>query len=291
MEAARYVIPRSVGDGLLVVGISASGETARTIEAIRLGLDLGAHTLGITADPDSTLAITADETFVLQLPEQPDGPGLTSYLGALLAGYALGAHLSKDWLQRQIDKTMDALPEALAEWTVGQSALGRDLAQQIDPSLPILFLGSGPIRGAAMFAAAKVIEAVGQSASDQEVEEWAHLEYFSEPTRLPVWLLGAGGRASQREVEVMEAARKIGRNLITSEWSSGSHLLREDLSPLGLWVGPVAYANSLMERTGESPFRGFGGGRSPVEGGGASRIRSSAQIRSLQDLNKYDALN
>ncbi|MFQ5923044.1 MAG: SIS domain-containing protein, partial [Anaerolineales bacterium] len=84
MEAARYVIPQSVGEDLLVIGISASGETARTIEAVRLAQGLGAHTLGITADPDSTLATTVDDAFALDLPEQPEGPGLISYLAALL---------------------------------------------------------------------------------------------------------------------------------------------------------------------------------------------------------------
>ena len=285
MEAARYTIPRSVGKGLLVAGISASGETARTIEAMRLAQELGAQTLGITADPDSTLATMANGVFVLDLPEYPEGPGLISYLAALMAGYAIGAQLANSGLQDQIDNYLSGLPEALAEWGEGESAIGRDAAQQIDPSQPILFLGSGPVRGAAMFAAAKVIEAAGQSASSQEVEEWAHLEYFNDPSRLPVWVLSAGGRASGREREIEEAAAQVGRKLIRSEWKYGSDLLREDLSPLALWAGPVAYSDSVMGRLGERPFRGFTGGRDRAEGGGISRIRSSAQLHSLKDLS------
>ena len=291
MEAARYVIPQSVGEDLLVVGISASGETARTIEAIRLAQDLGAHTLGITANPDSTLATSVHDTFALDLPEQPEGPGLISYLAALLAGYAMGAQMSTGRLKERIIKTISGVPAVLSEWVESESAVGIDVAQQIDPTEPILFLGSGPVRAAAMFAAAKVIEAAGQSASAQDVEEWTHLEYFSEPSRLPVWLLSAGGRALERELETAEAARQIGRYVIRSDWRYGSDSLREDLSPLALWAGPVAYANSLMDRIGEGPFRGFGGGRGRAEEEGASRIRSSAQLGSLKDLNKYDPLN
>ncbi|GMR09679.1 MAG: hypothetical protein BMS9Abin28_0499 [Anaerolineae bacterium] len=291
MEASRYVIPRSIGEHLLVVGISASGETARTIEAVRLAQDLGAHTLGITADSDSTLAATVDQTFALDLPRQAEGPGLTSYLAALLAGYALGAQMSGGKLEEQINETIRGVPEALSEWTEGESASGHDFAQQIDPTQPLLFLASGPARGAAMFAAAKVIEAAGQPAMAQDAEEWAHLEYFSEPSSLPVWLLCAAGRASERELEIVHAARQIGRKLILSEWRYGSDSLREDLSPLALWAGPVAYANSLMDRIDEIPFRGFGGGRSRAEGGGASRIRSSAQLHSLKDLSNFDPLN
>jgi len=291
MEAARYTIPRSTGEGLLVVGISASGETARTIEAIRLAKDLGARTLGITADRHSTLATTVDDTFALDLPGPTEGPGLISYLAGLMAGYAIGIQLSKPRLKEEVDEAVQSLSEALSEWAEGESELGRAAAQQVDPTRPILFLGSGPIRGAAMFAAAKVIEAAGQSASAQELEEWAHLEYFNEPSRLPIWLLSAGGRASQREHEIEQAARRIGRYVIRSQWRHGSDWLREDLSPLALWAGPVAYANSLMGRIGERPFRGFGGGRSPEEGGGASRTQSSEQLHSIEDLYRFDPLN
>ena len=291
MEAARYAIPRSAGNDLLVIGISASGETARTIEAMRLAKDRGAHTLGITADPESTLATTANSIFELDLPDQPEGPGLISYLAALLAGYAIGYQLAKSRLREPVDSALNSLPEALSEWMENELAIGQEAAQNIDPNQPIMFLGSGPVRGAAMFAAAKVVEAAGQSASSQDVEEWAHLEYFNDPSQLPVWLLSAGGRSLGREQEVAEAAIQIGRTLIRSEWSVGPDWLREDLSPLVLWAGPVKYANSLMDRLGERPFRDFTGGRDRSEGGGASRIRSSAQLHSLKELSKIKPFN
>ena len=285
MEAARYAIPYSDSDGLLVVGISASGETARPIEAIRLANDLGAQTLAITTDSESTLASLANRTFALNLREQPEGPGLITYLAALMAGYSIGAMLAQNKLQEQIDIYMSGMPEALPEWVDGELAIGRQASQDSDPAQPIVFLGSGPIRGAAMFAAAKVIEAAGQSASSQDVEEWAHLEYFNDPSQLPIWLLSAGGSALGRELEIEEAATKIGRQLIVSKWSYGPRDLREVLSPLALWAGPVAYSDSLMVRLGEEPFRGFSGGRDRAEGGGISRIRSSEQLHSLKDLS------
>ena len=285
MEAARYAIPRSIGENLLVVGISASGETARTIEAIRLAQDLGAQTLAITADSASTLATLANDVFALELPKQPHGPGLISYLAALLAGYAIGAELADRQLRQQIDQYLNTMPAAFAEWGDGEQAKGHEAAQKIDHGQPILFLGAGPARGAAMFAAAKVIEAAGQSASSQDVEEWAHLEYFNDPPRLPVWMLSAKGRALGRELEIEQAAEVIGRTFINSDWSYGLKSLREILSPLALWAGPVAYADSLMARLGEEPFRGFSGGRDRAEGGGISRIRSSEQIPSLKELS------
>ena len=72
-----------------------------------------------------------------------------------------------------------------------------------------------------------------------------------------------------------------------SRWEGGTNWnpnTREALAPLALWVGSVAYSARLAELWDEKPFRGFGDGRSHVEGGGASRIRSSLKISSLRDL-------
>ena len=291
MEAGRYVIPRSDIEDMLVIGISVSGETARTIEALRLANARGARTLGLTTDATSTLAETADALFVLELPDYPLGPGLISYLAALLVGFAMAAQIAEPKLRDHIQGTLSTYSAALEGWWEDEAAVGRDLAARVDPTQPILFLGSGPARGAAMFAAAKVIEAVGQAAAAQDAEEWAHLEYFNDPAAQPIWLLSTDGRAQSREGEIEAAAREIGRTVLRSRLSMGPDELREDLSPLALWAGPVAYADTLMERIGEAPFRGFGGGRSIEEGGGESRIRSSHQIRSLKDLSKFNPLN
>jgi hypothetical protein len=102
-------------------------------------------------------------------------------------------------------------------------------------------------------------------------------------------LLSAEGRALGRELEIEKAAAKIGRTLILSKWKYGSTSLREVLSPLALWAGPTAYSDSMMIRLGEEPFRGFSGGRDRAEGGGISRIRSSAQLHSIKDLSNTNA--
>jgi hypothetical protein len=98
---------------------------------------------------------------------------------------------------------------------------------------------------------------------------------------MPTWLLSSKGRSSGRESEVEAAARAIGRQFYVSTWQGGvncSPHAREALAPLGLWVGPVAFASRLALLTDEEPFRGFMGGRSHDEGGGASKIRSSERV-------------
>ncbi len=151
----------------------------------------------------------------------------------------------------------------------------------------VVFLGSGASHGAARFAAAKAIEAAGLAAWAQDVEEWAHLEYFCEPPSMATWLLSCQGRSSSREAEVIAAAERIGRRIRVSQWAAGAgwpQMARESLCPLVLWVGPALFAARAAEILGEAPFRGFSGGRERAEGGGASRIRTSQRYRSATEL-------
>jgi glucosamine--fructose-6-phosphate aminotransferase (isomerizing) len=289
MEASRYLVPnlRTEPRHSLLVGISASGATARTREAVALARKVGMRTLALSSLGAGPLASEADRSVEIPLPSVPTAPGLLSYLASLIAGFALGYAFAGPEVQAVLDAGLQAIPMELRLWREQQTEMAGQFFNEVDPMLPIEFLGSGPAHGSARFAAAKVIEICGQVAWGQDVEEWAHLEYFCDPAQLPLWILSGHGAALGREREVAEAARRIGRTLAVSEWNPAGILhgwLRESLAPLVLWAGPVAFADLWMTQLGGEPFRGFGGGRSRTEGGGISRIRSSRQVESLDDL-------
>lgn len=292
IEAARYLVPelKHRADGVLLVGISVSGETARTLEALDLGRQLGLSTLAITCQESGSLSRAADHRLIGELPDHPFGPGLISYLASLLAGYALASQLASADLAQLVDRAVGELARQLPVEMEQFWQLGVRAADELGDGLPVTYLGSGPAFGSAMFAAAKLIEAAGRPAWAQDVEEWTHLEYFGKPAGLPVWLLSSSGRAAGRETEVIRAAESIGRQTIVSRWKAVQGWpgwLREGLSPLALWIGPVALADELASRTGERPLRGFGGGRAREEGGGPSRIRSSRRLASLKELAEF----
>jgi glucosamine--fructose-6-phosphate aminotransferase (isomerizing) len=287
LAAGRYLLPRHAHDpqSVMLIAVSASGEVARTLEAAELARQCGAHTLAITTQAESALAHAAGGRLVLALPELPEGPGLLSYLASLLLGYALAETWSPEKERGRLAGAITELPGRLDSWLTGEAGVGRALAEELDPARPIVFLGSGPAFGSAMFCAAKTIEAVGAAAWAQDVEEWAHVEYFSNPADQTLWLLSSGGRSADRESEVLAAAQAIGRRVQISRWQapeSKDSLLREAVAPLALWAGPAALAERLAERLGELPFRGFAGGRDRREGGGPSRIRSSPRWKNLE---------
>lgn len=286
MEAGRYLLPRHMNGsrGLLLIAISASGEVARTLEALELARQAGAQTLALTTQDSSSLALAAHHKLALPIPAIPEGPGLLSYLASLMLGYALAEAWAAPGPALGIGGAIQTVSDHMESWIAAETAGARSLADVADSSAPTVFLGSGPALGSAMFAAAKLIEAAGATARGQDVEEWAHLEYFCEPANQTWWLLSSAGRSTDREQELMGAAESIGRRVHISRWMEpvADAWLREMLAPLALWAGPAAFADRLMRNIGEHPFRGFGGGRSREEGGGPSRIRSSRRWADLE---------
>jgi glucosamine--fructose-6-phosphate aminotransferase (isomerizing) len=284
MTASRYLIPRLKhgASQTLLIGISASGEVARTLEAIEMGVSCGVQTLALTGAADSSLARASHMSLSVPVPPMPEGPGLLSFLSSQLMGFAVVHALAGEGAGAELEICMRDMAVSLEGWIPDQTESGEKFAEEIDPANAVVFLGCGPAYGMAKFAAAKLIEAAGMPGWGQDGEEWTHIEYFAEPADAPTWLLSARGRSYGREEEIIAAAHAIGRNLNLSRWEGHpewSSRAREALSVLALWAGPVAFASRMAARLGEEPFRGFGGGRSTEEGGGASRIRSSSRLR------------
>ena len=282
MRLARYA-PSLYGaepEASLVIGISASGEVARTIEALEIWRELGAQTLAFTTNPESTLASIAEHSLILGAPDIAHGPGLLSYLGSLLLGYASLASMLEGTKESRLEDLILQTPDQVYKWMGNEKIRAEDYAHTSSDGIPV-FLGSGSAHGSARFGAAKVMEAAGERCWAQDVEEWAHLEYFCEPADMSTILLSADGRSLSRELELVEAMTALGRNVHISKWHGGkgwSALEREILSPLALWVAPSAYASARAKILSEIPFRDFGGGRERKEGGGPSRIRSSQRL-------------
>jgi glucosamine--fructose-6-phosphate aminotransferase (isomerizing) len=288
MFMSRYLIPRSTfpSNKTLVIGISSSGEVARTIEAIELGNEIGAKTLAFTSNNESTLANIAASTVTFSVPSYP-GPGLLSYISSLLMGYAVCAVLANDQDREEIFLCMEELPGLLEDWIPVSMDRGEKFAEDPQIDAGCLFVASGSLLGSAYFGAAKLIESAGIYAWAQELEEWAHLEYFCNPAKMPIWFLSAGGRSRTREEEVLQAATAIGRCVGRDQWGGSKQWrpgVREALAPLVLWTGATSCAVKIAERLNEEPFRGFKGGRSQMEGGGVSRIRSSFRYTSTRDF-------
>ncbi len=311
MQFARYAVgflPETGRGSNLVLAVSVSGGVSRTVEAMALARQAGATAVALTGNPAGPLGQAAEyvlETAVPLLPAELQGlivPGTRSYVASQLALYLcaiqLGenrGHLSKaaaNKLRRELAHTAELMAQtiALSDKTTRQAAEAWRDADQF------VFCGAGPNYGTALFSAAKVLEASGDTAVAQDTEEWAHLQYFGRQVATPTIFIGAGGWDEGRALELVTAAKAIGRWVaaiapqdsalanhpgLDFGWETPAQT-RECFSPLLTCLPGTLFAATRAQLLGEPYFRGFSGGRSVEGGGGISRIRSSEQITEVR---------
>jgi glucosamine--fructose-6-phosphate aminotransferase (isomerizing) len=304
MQFARYTIaylPGQKPESNLAIAISVSGRVSRTIEGLRLAHQAGATAVALTGDKRSPLAKTADLFLHAASPSfQTDPPvavipGARSYilsqLALFLAAVQIGQHRRHltNTAANKIRAELAAVSEQLAATIAACDPVAAQTAHDWQTADHFVFCGSGPNYGTALFSAAKLLEASGDAAVGQDMEEWAHLQYFGRQTDTPTILITAGDRDSDRANEIAAAARTIGRRLAivappNSIAAQESDILfpspapiRECFSPLLTSLPGLLFADYRAQTLNEPYFRDFAGGRNPEGGGGISRIQTSAQ--------------
>jgi len=303
LQFSRYTAPflnssgSSAPDTDVVIGISVSGEVARTIEAIQLARGVGATTVALTGSVESRIAHSAEvvlKTVVPPFPAKLPIPGVRSYAASLLMLYLSAIRVGEvrgTVTASEADKLrgeLSSLPLAIAETVGANEERIKKMAEDWADASEFVFVGSGPNYGTALFSAAKILEASGDPAVGQDTEEWAHLQYFAREPRTPTFLIVPEGRSSDRAGEVAVAAKTIGRRVVAIV-PEGEQMVsaqadivlpvmegvREAFSPLLYCLAAELFSAYRAQVLDEPFFRDFGGGRSVEEGGGISRIQSS----------------
>ena len=298
LQFARYAA-RFVPSGSAVIGVSVSGGVSRTAEGLKLADQVGAHTIALTANPAGLVGQAARQTILVAAPPFPEPPGLVtpgvrSYTANQIALCLMAIHLGEQRGRLSSESANDlrnelsALAEAAERTLSASNAVALSLAEDWREAAEFVFTGSGPNFAAALFSAAKVLEASGDPAIGQDTEEWAHLQYFAKTEQTPTFIITAGGRDLSRATEVAVAAKTLGRRVVavtptttpglpnvaarTLPFASG---VREMFTPIISAIPCELFAAHRSDVIGEPFFRSFGGGRSIEGGGGISRIRTS----------------
>ena len=228
LEFARYETPL-LEPGDVFVAISNSGGSSRTREAVALARDRGIPVLGVTGSPDGPLAAMVD--LPLHRPVRSEGfdtaghgraiVHIAEYLGTLRALYGLALRLGvargrlalrdADTLRATIDRAAAAVPAVAATAEPSARALAEHLHGRGTDTVWVL--GAGPNRGTAEYCAAKFHEQVPLNGIPQDLEEWAHLQYFltlSWGGRGPVLVLAPPGNARDRAEEIVGGIARAG---------------------------------------------------------------------------------
>lgn len=283
MTFSRYKVPHLRGLAHAVIGVSVSGGVSRTIESVQRARQRGIPTLAITSGAQTPIGKAVDHVLVTHVPDLPSAqgvvvPGSRSFAASLLMLWCTAMRMVK--LQGGDASALRAglldLPDHMTVALASADAWAGDLAMQSVTDAHFVFCGSGPAQAIAQFGAAKLLEACGDHAQAVDIEEWAHLQYFSKRRDTPTIVLGSntGADLSRRE-EVLTAMRATG--VEPAVWLAPADV-PEWLSPMLLALPVLLLAAHRASLLNEPYFRAFGGGRSVEGGGGISRIRTSGIV-------------
>lgn len=289
LDLSRYILPtfdHGYPHTPFVLAVSNSGEVARVVEAAKQATAVGGTVVGLTAQADSRLGEASDYTLDISAPTMPSSPGMRTYVMPLIALNLFAIRFAE--VRGRI--TMDQAQAMRGEL----AGIGSVLAETLAVADPILkhvagswkdlpaieFLGSGPNRGSAAFGAAKVLEATGQSATDIDLEEFVHLQYFERAARQigTVVIAPPKSPSSERAVEVGRFLNTLERPWISIGAVDDSPVavplpegVREEFAPI-IHAGIVGLlASHLMDATNSIPGRGSIGQWSDSLDGGTTR--------------------
>ena len=292
LEFGRYAA-EFVPPGSLVFAISNSGKATRSVEALVNARLAGAHAVAITGNPDGWLAQEADTILnqsvqisgeVIGMPsnlaaeEDAEKPrrgsfGLVNYLASLTTLYLIAfqtgvvrGRLSErqaDALRAELRSTSELITETVRICTPPAQAY----AEQVKEIESYTILGSGPSLATSLFYAAKTYELPRVYGVAQELEEWAHEQFFLTGPGTQVLFIAPSGRSVSRVRELLHTAQTMGARGVVITESGNPELAKaadvalpvagavsEPLSPLVYCVPGQLFATYLAKARGRLAF-------------------------------------
>ena len=302
MQFARYEADRLPQHAVLF-GISNSGQVSRSIEAVGLARAAGVDTIAVTGNGASGIVREAAATITVAIPAMGRSPGIRSYTVQLLSlllcalhlgelRHAISAAAARAWRQQLRDVT------ACMEATIQATDDGaKQVAERLGEAEHWVFMGSGPSYATALFIAAKLVESCGANAWGQDIEEWAHIQFFNRQEHTPTCVIIPPGRSIDRALELLPYVKGIGRPTLAVASSEQAFLptqadivlpvpqvVPEVFSPLVYCLAGELLAYYLAEVQGAAFFQATRSFRSSGD-----RLRESHTLRHPDELALMEA--
>ena len=203
-----------------VVGISHSGITKTTVDALRDAKARGSQTIGITHFPDRPIAAVADVTLIAG-----NGPDLSRCHTKCFVGGALaGAQIALEWRAsagreprtgvERVRDAFDALPSLQEDVLRSVDKPCEELAASHLERASVSFFGAGPNLSTAFEAALKVRETSFLPALGMEIEDFLHGSWQSLNPESLIFVLATEGSSRPRALDLMKAARIVGASVV-----------------------------------------------------------------------------
>ena len=228
LEFARYIVD-AMPANTIVIGVSNSGEVSRTVETLQVARRREAYTIAITGTPNNRLAQAGEATIIQTVPALGEdwnpfsigALGLGNYLASLITLYLIAFRLGEvrgvisateaDALKGQILRAAEIVERTVS----ANDGAVQAYARQVSHLDTFQILGAGPSYAVALFSAAKLFEQPHANGVPQELEEWAHEQYFlTRPGATQIFVIVPPGRSRDRALEQMRGARDMGATVI-----------------------------------------------------------------------------
>ncbi len=252
---------RYISVNALNIAISISGQVGTTLETIEISKAKGLATLGINATPGSKIYSIADSVVDIGIRVKDFGPVPQTYhfLANMSALFfiALNIGLRKGLIDS--NKYSDVRDDMVYNLnTMRENAENLkdkiyDYANSVKDLDPFVFLGAGSNLPTATFAVAKLHEAACMLGIAQEIEEWAHEQYFATNDDTITFVIAPSGYGLERAQAILKSTAKMGyRSVAVADEKSSASVNATDV-----WIVKAADNEVLSPMTMKLPFELF----------------------------------
>jgi glucosamine--fructose-6-phosphate aminotransferase (isomerizing) len=217
LELQSYDYP--FGKDCAVIGISHSGITKTTTDALQHAKDKKAFTIGITHFENRPISKVADTTLVIG--NSPDNSRCHTkcYLTGAVACTQLAIellHSQGDLPNRlkQIESELNKLPDLTKRVVTSTDDSCKRMAQKYEDMNDYYFSGTGPNVPNTMEAALKIMETSFVPAQGFETEQLLHGPWVSMDKESLLTIFAPKGPCHSRSVDLAKAAKTFGTSVI-----------------------------------------------------------------------------
>jgi glucosamine--fructose-6-phosphate aminotransferase (isomerizing) len=206
-----YYYHRPVNERSLVITLSSSGATTRTVEALMIGRASGARTLTLSNTPGSPLMVESDRGLLIHA-ERKGWPTQSSTSAiAILVQLALDLAAQLGVSPEKVaslQHSFDQIPQLIRKAIEEHNQAIADVANLEAQRKVYLFAGGGPAYACALFGAAKVKECTPDHGIAIPLEEYHH--YNSQKAGDPLFLIAPQGPSLPRALDTAKEGKRWG---------------------------------------------------------------------------------
>lgn len=214
LELLSY--PHSIDRTCATVGVSHSGITKATVDAMKHAREKGALTIGITHFERRPISGVVDETLVVGNGPDESRCHTKCYVAGAVALMQIGIELLKSNENSQSDRLsrieagLNQLPAVTARVLKSMDGVCRRLAERYSQANRYCFAGTGPNIPNTHEAALKIMETSFAAAQGFETEQLLHGPWVSLNDKSIVVILAPNGNCHARNVDLARAAKEFG---------------------------------------------------------------------------------